>query len=78
MSLMLTIIIVTFGQVISAILPGKIYDFVSLKNFSIFVMKNNSHEEQFPLYVIQIEIDQAHTYVIGEVVSHNRKDEGIV
>ena len=28
--------------------------------------------------VIQIEIDQAHTYVIGEVVSHNRKDEGIV
>jgi hypothetical protein len=28
--------------------------------------------------VIQIEVDQAHTYVIGEVVSHNRKDEGIV
>ena len=27
--------------------------------------------------VVQIEIDQAHTYVIGEVVSHNRKDEGI-
>jgi hypothetical protein len=28
--------------------------------------------------VVQIEVDQAHTYVIGEVVSHNRKDEGIV
>ena len=25
--------------------------------------------------VIQIEIDQAHTYVIGEVVSHNRKEQ---
>ena len=28
--------------------------------------------------VIQIEIDQAHTYVIGEVISHNRKPGGIV
>ncbi len=28
--------------------------------------------------VIQIEVDQAHTYVIGEVVSHNRKPGGIV
>jgi hypothetical protein len=27
--------------------------------------------------VIQIEVDQAHTYVIGEVVSHNRKEEGL-
>lgn len=27
--------------------------------------------------VVQIEIDQAHTYVIGEVVSHNRKPIGI-
>jgi hypothetical protein len=25
--------------------------------------------------VIQIEVDQAHTYVIGEVVSHNRKEQ---
>jgi hypothetical protein len=28
--------------------------------------------------VVQIEIDQAHTYVIGEVVSHNRKPGGII
>jgi hypothetical protein len=28
--------------------------------------------------VVQIEVDQAHTYVIGEVVSHNRKPGGII
>jgi hypothetical protein len=36
-----------------------------------------SIEELGELPVIQIEVDQAHTYVIEDVVSHNRK-EGIV
>jgi intein/homing endonuclease len=34
-----------------------------------------SIEELGELQVIQIEVDQAHTYVIEDVVSHNRKEQ---
>ena len=45
----------------------------TLLNFSVEFIE--SIESIGIMEVIQIEVDQAHTYVIGEVVSHNRKGQ---